>query len=299
MTDTLQTEKDRLLRAFRDLESRVSEQTFMQDVTNLASEITNLPNRLQAIRQRGYAYAADLESTATGLAKQWKDLEDDARYRAQRRFQRLSWDIRDIQDALNRVTNLDNAALQTLTSRFNGELTRVEQEITDSRKQVMLALGPIPDQIQELIAKVSAIESYMKHGSEAGFSFNPAESVIMAVEANWKKGKDNKENPNGILYVTNQRLIMEQNEKKGGFAGIGGNKVQQLAWDVVLTAIQGVSSENKGLFGNIDLVHIRCASGPIAPEGLVEIKEGIKSDWFADQVRRAVSGDFEKERVTA
>src|SRR5258708_35642724 len=286
MTDAVQTEKDRLLQAFRNLESRVTEQALMQDAANLATEITNLPNRLQAIRQRGYAYAADLEAAIAGMAKQSQDAQDDARYRAQRRSQRLGWDIRDIQDMISRMSTLDAASLQNFTSRYNGELSRVEQEITDSRQQVMLALGAVPDQIQKVIARVDGIERYVKHTSEASFSFNPAESVIIAAEANWKKSKDNKENPNGVFYVTNQRLIMEQNEKKGGFMGVGGNKVQGLAWEMPLTAVQGVSAENKGLFGNIDLIHVRNSSGSVAPEAIVEVKDGIKADWFADQVRR-------------
>ena len=80
------------------------------------------------------------------------------------------------------------------------------------------------------------------------------------------KGRARKNIQTAAFYVTNQRLIMEQQEKKGGFLGIGGHKVQQLAWEAPLSAVQSVSSENTGLFGNVDLVHLKLSSGDLAPE---------------------------------
>src|SRR5260370_14972352 len=106
MTDAVQTEKDRLLQAFRNLESRVTEQALMQDAATLATEIANLPNRLQAIRQRGYVYAADLEAAIAGMAKQSQDAQDDARDRAQPRSQRLGWGKCGIQRIISPLSTL-------------------------------------------------------------------------------------------------------------------------------------------------------------------------------------------------
>ena len=90
---------------------------------------------------------------------------------------------------------------------------------------------------------------------------------------------------------------MEQNEKKGGVMGFGGSKIQQLLWAMPWASVQGVFSENKGLFGNIDLVHVKLSDGIAAPEAVILIKGDYKADWFAAQILSAQRGDIERERV--
>ena len=297
MTDAMQTEKTSIANEIRSMQQNVTEQALLQDTVTTGNEVQGLPGRLQTLRQRGYVYSSDLEQLVATLAKQWQDAQDDIRYRAQRRSQRLLWDLNDLQDILNRLNTAEATIVQNNISRLNGEITRLRTEIQNSKTVVMQAAGNVADQLRILVERITGIETYMKHVSEASFPFNAGESVYIAAKADWKKGKDNKENPEGVLYITNQRVIMEQNEKKGGLMGIGGNKVQQFLWDVPLSAVQGVSSENKGLFGNIDLVHIRVSAGTPAPEAIIEVKDGLKADWFANQVQRVQRGDAEKERI--
>lgn len=298
MTDAFGIERSRINNDLRTLQNNITEQSLLGDVTSLATQIQNLPTQIQDIRQRGYKYAGDLEQAVATFIKQWPDVEADARYRAQRRSQRIGWDIQDLQETINRLNNLDAASAQTWTTRLNGELSRIRDEITEAHRQISQAGGTIPDQVKAIADRLSTIQEYMKHVSEASFPFNSGEAVYMAVEAKWQKGNDKKDNPEGVFYVTNQRLIMEQNEKKGGFAGIGGNKVQGLAFETPLTGLQAVSSENKGFLGNVDLVHLRFGSGGPAAETVIEVKH-VKADWFASQLQRAMRGDFEKERVAS
>ncbi|MFO8037629.1 MAG: hypothetical protein R6U57_13480, partial [Anaerolineales bacterium] len=50
--------------------------------------------------------------------------------------------------------------------------------------------------------------------SEVSFELLATESGIMAVKAVWaKSGKQRKEDPKGVLYLTDQRLLFEQKEK--------------------------------------------------------------------------------------
>jgi hypothetical protein len=276
MTDASEAEKSRILNGFRDLKSSVTEQSLLSDVSSTATQIQDLPKKLQDIRQRGYAYAADLEQKIADLTQRWREAEEEARYRGQRRSHRISWDLEDMQHILDRLAGADSATMQAYLSRLSDELNRVKNEIDTAKKQIAEPTGDIPTQVRELADRVSTIDDYMKRVIEASFPFQPDEKVYMAVEAEWKKTSNDKENPDGVFYVTNKRLIMEQKEKKGGFVGIGGQKVQGLAWEAPISSVQSVSSEKKGMFGNIDLIHIHfnAGSGP-APETIIEVKGGI------------------------
>ena len=297
MTDTFQSDKTRILNEYSDLERHVTEQTLLQGLTDIPNQIQTLQTQLQQSRQRGYAYAADLEQTLSRLATQWREAEDTIRHRVESLIQRLRWALQDLQDTVDKMNAADSASEQTLIARMDGELSRIRHQFSDAKREILQLAGTIPDQLRTLGDRLSKIAEYMKRVHEVSFPFNPGESVFLAVEAEWQKGTDKKENPDGVFYVTNQRLIMEQKEKKGGFLGIGGHQVQQLAWEAPLSAVQSVSSENKGLFGHVDLIHLKFNSRDPAPETVVEVKDA-KAEWFAEQLQRALRGEIEQEHIS-
>lgn len=289
MSDTFQSDRSHLSSELRTLESNAREDAILDDVRNIGSQLQNLPNQLRDFTQRGYAYGKSMQQKLDEIAGRWKNLEEDARYKGQQHSRRLVGDVRDLEDALNRANPIDSAAAQSLVSRFNSEIQRVRREIDDTKQQIKNQLGDIPQQVSAIADQVSKISNYLKLAGEASFPFKSGESVFIAVGAEWKKTNNNKENPDGVLFVTNQRIIMEQKEKQGGFAGFGGKKVQQLAWEAPVTSIQGVTPENKGLFGNVDLVHLKFGSGGPAAEVLIEVKD-VKAQWFTEQLQALMQG---------
>jgi hypothetical protein len=297
MTDIVESNKTRIVNEYSALERNVTEQTLFEALTTMSNQLQNLPHQLQQSRQLGYACGADLEPTLLMLSKQWRDVEDTIRHRVQSLIQRLRWELRALQDTVNQMNAADSASAPTFIARMDGELSRIRNQFSDAKREMLQSVGNIPDQLQAIADRLSKIAVYMKRVSEASFPFNPGESVFLAVEAEWHKGEGKKERPDGVFYVTNQRLIMEQKEKKGGFLGIGGHQVQQLAWEAPLSTVQSVSSENTGLFGNVDLVHLKLSNGDPAPETTVEVTDA-KAEWFAAQLQRALRDEIEQEHIS-
>ena len=131
----------------------------------------------------------------------------------------------------------------------------------------------------------------------AGFDWLAGEDMYMVVEAEWKKTGKKKEDPDGFLYISNKRLIMEQDEKKGGFMGFGGKKESGLLWEAPIGSITDVDFEKKGMLGRIDLLHIKMGSGAPFGDVTIELHEGgVSAKWFASKLNQAVSGELEKER---
>ncbi|MEO1444536.1 MAG: hypothetical protein AAFV33_29355, partial [Chloroflexota bacterium] len=97
-------------------------------------------------------------------------------------------------------------------------------------------------------------------------------------------------------YLTNQRIIFEQKERKGGVIGIGSKKEQELEWETRLSAVDTIKVENKGMFGGKDMMYFSLNDGDLR-EVTVEVKGGADNTFWQKQINRMISGNLEDERA--
>ncbi|MCZ7542212.1 MAG: hypothetical protein M5R40_01135 [Anaerolineae bacterium] len=141
---------------------------------------------------------------------------------------------------------------------------------------------------------IDEINWTLNQAEEASFTFQPNESPVIAAEAQWHvQGGDS---PEGVLYLTDQRLIFEQKEKKGGFLGIGGQKVQDIAWEMPVGYIENAKSYDEGFFGRKDMIDLALSASAPYGQLVVEVKKG-DNDWWLRQINRARTGTLANERV--
>ena len=89
------------------------------------------------------------------------------------------------------------------------------------------------------------------------------------------KGKDD---PDGILYLTDQRLVFEQKETTGKKLGLfGGKKDAGTRMGDSAPSDQGVKPENKGFLGGKDMLNFTLGSGAPYAAITVEVKGGVAS----------------------
>jgi hypothetical protein len=193
----------------------------------------------------------------------------------------------------------DTADIEKLTADLATALGRVNTAIANAKSRIDGLYGEVPANVSQTQSQLREIETYLSRAQQATFEFLAGEDIYMVVEAEWKQSGNKKDNPDGFLYITSQRLIMEQQEKKGGFVGFGGKKVEGVAWESPIGAIDEIKHEKKGMLGGIDLVHLRFGSGGPFGETTIEVKGGINAEWFANRLRRAVKGEIEGERGVA
>jgi hypothetical protein len=254
-----------------------------------------LPARLKQVRSQGYAYLAELEENLRGLGQRAQSLTRELEEIAGSRAQSLVWRLA---DARQRLELLPTATAQdpTWLARCDEALSEFRKEVTGLQQDIQRGLGDLPAQAQAIAAQLGSIEQTLRRTAEASFPIDRAkESVYVAVEAEWKKGKIAKENPDGVLFVTDRRIVMERKEKEGGFLGIGGKKVQELLWDVPLEEVETIAPEKRGLMGGVDLIHIRPRPGASFETRTVEIKGHIDAHQFAASLRPALEGTLSPE----
>ncbi|KAB2860824.1 MAG: hypothetical protein F9K46_09360 [Anaerolineae bacterium] len=185
-----------------------------------------------------------------------------------------------------------------LISQLDGAMSRLSSEVDGAKRRIEGMYGEIPNNVSQTVSQIYLIETYLERAGEASFPLLAGEAIYMVVEAEWKKGKDKDDNPDGLLYITNQRVVMEQKEKVGKKLGMfGGKAVQGLVWESPVGAITDVTFEKKGMFGGIDLVTLKFGSGGPFGETTLEVKDGLHAKWFAGKLKQAASGEIDAERV--
>ena len=111
------------------------------------------------------------------------------------------------------------------------------------------------NQVSAASRHLEEIEYLLAQLAEASFQLLPTEAGIAAVKAAWcKTGKEQKGDPQGVLYLTDQRLIFEQKEevatKKVLFVVTEKQKVQGLQLEAPVALVDKVETSKQGLLKN-------------------------------------------------
>lgn len=272
----------------------------MDDVTrklgDTSTEIAGLPGEIASLRQKGYAFAGYLERKADMLKQQWDEVRQQVQGMVQQEITRIQQQLNELGEQWRRLeTAFNNQVKEQNFNLVKMSIDTLERGVDAAHNRIEGLYGQVPDNVSQTKNQVKQVQRYLALAGEATVAWKPAEAIFMAHEAEWEQSK--KEKPDGILYLTDQRLIFEQKEKVGGRFGIGGEKVQKVLFETPVGAISEVKPEDKGLFGGKDLIHLKLSAGSPA-ETTFEIKAGgIDSKWYAQQLTRAITGEIDQERA--
>jgi gas vesicle protein len=274
----------------------------MGDVTrqlgDVATEIAGLPGEIKGLRDRGYAFAGYLERKSEVLKTQWDEVRQQVQQVSSQEIERIQRQFDELTEMLKRLESQwsDKGKEQSL-KLFTVSLENLEKSADAARSRIEGMYGQVPENVSQTNSQIRTIQKYLAMADESTIKWGPTEALFMVHEGEWRRTGKGKEDPDGLIFVTDQRLIFEQKEKVGGRLGFGGDKVQQVVFETPVGAISEVGSEDKGLFGQKDLIHIKLSSGEYA-ETSFEVKSGgIDSKWYMQQLNRVVSGEIDKERA--
>ena len=294
MTDKVQMQKDAILRDYDALKRAADMSSVQSTITEISTTVAALPDRIKAARDRGYAFANYLEGKAETLAKQWAAIDQDVRGVMEREAGNLSSAMSEMDEKIAKLSAAEGLAAATYINQLEPQLAQLKTSAESAQNHAQSAFGEVPTNVRQTAHQLRTIEGYLELIDEAVFELQMGEFIFMAVKAEWKA--EHQDNPEGIFYITDKRLVMEQKEKKGGMLGFGGEMKQELLWESPITSVDDVSYENKGLMGGVDLIHLKFGRGGPFGDTTVEVKGGIEAETFAAQVRRAASGGLEQER---
>ena len=289
---------EKLRAHYAQLQTKIGMEDVTRKLGDTATEIAGLPGEIEQVRARGYAFAGYLERKVEVLAEQWADVRQQVDRAVAEEIARVQAEFEEIGTLWKkfeaRGTGQGREIMAEQIERAMGEL---ETGAESARKRIEGMYGQVPQNVQQTKSQLAQITRYLAMVDESTASWNPTEAIVLAVEAEWVASGKGKEDPDGVLFLTDQRLIFEQKEKVGGRFGFGGEKVQEVLWHVPVGSISEAVPEDKGLFGGKDLVHLKLNAGDYA-DITVEVKSGgVDSKWYVQQLNRVISGEIERERA--
>jgi hypothetical protein len=237
---------------FNGLQNQVMLNPVTDDLEDVSAAIAELPANVENIRARGYVFKSYLERKVETLTQQWTELRPQVQAAVETHQRQLRLDANQVQATLNR-RQLATAALSSLEGKV-GAAIRTLQGMYDT----------LDDNVNQTQQQLDDISWTLQQSEQACFGLLTTECPVEAVPANWKKLGD-KDGVDGVLYLTDQRLIFEQKEevatKKVLFITTAKEKVQTLQWAVPVGQIEKAVGSKRGLMGKDDFLTLTLVEG--------------------------------------
>jgi len=283
VNEALQAEMTR----FNNLQSQLMLTAVNDDLEDIESAINALPANVENIRARGYVFKSYLEKKVETLTAQWRDLRPRVVSAIKTQAQALQADATSVQNTLNRGAPAGAA------------LTALESKVEAALRNLQGMYDALDDNVNQTQQQIDDVSWTLQQAEQASFGFVATEAPVEAVPANWKKPSD-PDGVDGVLFLTDQRLIFEQKEevatKKVLFITTEKQKLQSLQWEVPVAQIEQALGSKKGFMGKDDFLAITCGSQ--APFRMAEIHlKGETGEAWQGFIGRVKSGEIAKERT--
>lgn len=271
---------------------------------DLHTTVNNLDQEIAGLRARGYAFNKGWETQAQDFAQQWRTLRPGITRQIEDQAHSLQTSLAPIESQITQLAGRANnpTAARPLLSRAEAAVSTLEGKISAAENSIRGMFDQFSGEVYYVSAGMEEANYMLTEISEATFQLLSTEAGIRAVKAVWAKdGKERKDDPEGVLYLTDQRLIFEQKEKvatkKVLFVTTEKKLVQQLLWECPVALVEEVKTEKQGFLKNEDHLHINLASG--APYTSVHVHIWSDCEAWSALIKRAKSKDFDQDRAIA
>ncbi len=273
-------------------------------VEDVQTNVKGMAQRIAGLRTRGYVFEKDLEAQAQALVDLWALLYPNLQAQINQQAAVLAGSLRPIEMQMPQLASMaaNPAVARGLLTSLQSAVDQLESKVSAVETTIEGMYDQFNNQVYAATKHLDDIDYLLTQLAEACFQLLPTEAGIAAVKAVWcKGGKEQKGDPEGVLYLTDQRLIFEQKEeiatKKVLFVVTEKQKVQGLQFEAPVALVEKVDATKQGMLKNEDHIEIRFLSGaPVQTAQLHIWKEGTA---WQGLINRARSKDFDNGRAVA
>jgi predicted nucleic acid-binding Zn-ribbon protein len=291
------------------LQSDVRLTGLRDEVEDLDTQINGLRPCIQDLREQGYVFGKGFEAQADGYASQWQALKPRIFQEIDRQAPMLENQLRPFEDQYAQVRARANspAAVQPAVDRLDSQLDSLGQKVSAVKSSVESMYDSLESEAGKFKASLDRLAEMLQRFAEAAavgsFGLLPTEGAVMAVKATYSRDeKMDKDDPQGYLFLTDQRLIFEQNQevatKKVLFITTEKQKVQKLIFEAPVALVEQAEASKKGLFGHEDHLALRFKSGAPVYQTWFHLDGQDCNEWQA-MIGQARSHGFENDRAVA
>jgi hypothetical protein len=299
-SEVLQKRLGRLQDTIEELQEEVRLSAHRDRIEDITTTVDSLDQGLAELRNRGYPFEKGLEGTTRQLRERWPTLRQRVQAQVDQEALRLQAELRTIERTVQQAI----ARVSRGQSR-ESVLVPAESAAKSFVEKVEAASGMVEGMYDEFSEQVREHESHLQQVgrmldrfAEATFRMLPGEAAIGSVRASWDRG--GKDDPSGVLYLTDQRLLFEQKQeiatKKVLFVTTEKKMVHQLLLEVALGQVEAARASRKGLLGHEDHIDLELTSDAATRAAHFHLDGQDCTKWQA-LVGRAKAGGFDQDRA--
>ena len=297
----ISSELSSLQSSIADLQEHCSFNQIVDEINDLDTNLNKVISLLETVRSQGYRYQGDIDERAYQNMDHWPPQRDQATNLVQQQANVFANQLIPLSNQVQRLNAMVNNpnAVRSMIPQTRTMVTSILDSVGKAESNIHQIYSDLQDSTSTLTTRLNQIQAAYKQLEEACFKLRTGEDLVMAVPARWDK--DGKDDPEGVAYLTDQRLIFEQKQKvatkKVLFVTVAAELVQQVLIDQPKATIQSVKPQNRGLLGHEDFIDVQFNDPRL---GLVMIHlKGQPSKQWAAWVEKVCNGTIESERVAA
>lgn len=281
---------------YSDLQEAANLANAKDALEDVAAVVNGLPAKLKEVRNRGYIFKGYLENKIGVLETQWADARPQVEKEIATQSTQLRGALRNAQTHMEALRKSQNS---TTLRTAEGSVRDVTSKVSAAESAISGLYDTVRTNAQQTDYQIGQLSWLMDQVDEASVSWSATEKPVSGVKAKWWRDGE-KKGPEGILYLSNERLLFEQKEevatKKVLFVTTEKETLQEFLFEASVGLIEEVKASNKGFGGHQDHLDFKFASGVDYANAHFHI-DGQDCEMWAATVNRVRSGEIEREMV--
>jgi hypothetical protein len=299
---------EEIRRRVDDLKSKLADvqgKALLTAVRDEAEDVETKSNRVsdlaRTVRERGYAWEKDLEPKCLDFRRRWAELKPGVMQAIMRESTALRFKVTQAEASVTQAASraVSPSAAQAVLPQVENELGTLESAADSAEKAVGGMFDSLSSDLDTLESHLNEITRMMDMMAGAKTEWLATEALVLAVKAKWDR--DGKDDPQGMLFLTDQRVVFERREdvatKKVLFITTDKKTVQEAMLAIPVAETTGVTATKKGLMGHEDHLDFEFESGAALRKAHFHI-DGQDCKMWQATFGRVKSGEIEKGRVT-
>jgi hypothetical protein len=279
----------------KSMQAQAQFEEVRQDIQHGSTQSDRIHKLLDDATLSAYAYREALRSHLRHVILAWQTATRPLPEKIDQEAAFLRGDVHALTILLNQAMDApDNEAV------FDRCCHALETEITTLKAKIQATRTRLEGIYEAAQSAMKALEDYMSDLqwtmemiAEAQVDFESGEEVYVACKAAWVRMGHAGDDPDGILYVTNKRLLFEQKETKGKFLGLfGGKKVHSALWEATLAQLRSTETERRGIIGGKAMLSLTFSPDAPQPGITLEVKGGFGNERLERMMLLAQGGKF-------
>jgi len=265
------------------------------DMADVETNLSLLPTEIEELRTRGYVFRSFLENKVNVLAEQWEEMDNRVAREVSKHTRELERDSDTAENALRQA--MGGRASQV--ARAESAIETLERKVRAAQSAVEATYEPLQQNVNQTKSQVKQIRWLLDQIDEADFQLYPAEDPVAACKAQYLERED--EGPEGLLYLTDGRLIFERKEevatKKVLFITTEKETVQEFIFEIPIGQVDEVKAVDKRkLLKRKEMLELLFAPEADLSGATLRLINAQNEEW-AKLIGRVKSGEIAKERT--